>query len=668
MTTLGTSGVVLLLANLFVLFGPGALVCIAARLPWWSAIAAAPLVTYGLIAILAPVVAGFGWAWSPVWLGAATIIGVLVVVAVRVAFTQTAIRRTEQPAAEISQEHDVGRSRLGELAIVGGIVVGAIIGGLTGLRAMGDLDRVNQHWDAIFHANAVRFIMDTGNADPSALRAINDYEATSFFYPNSYHVMAATVGQLTDATMPALLNSQFLFLAGITGLGLAVLVRRFGAGIGLAASVPVLLATFAAFPNDLLDWGPLLPYATGLALVPAFLVVLTDLVRERNPTTFLIVACASVGLLGVHPGAAVTAAVFALAFFAFRWRRQPALVKSDAIVLAIVGAVALAVGFRYAVGSLSARTSAVGDWPVVGTPGAQLGQLLTTNQGNKYPQYWLLLFMILGLFRLRRLRELSWFLAAGVAFCALFVMASSYEGSLVGALTGPWWNDRWRLSAVVGIVMAVLAAHGVVTAAELLTAGFRRIRRRTELPRLSLLAAVLAVLVAFGVLSEGFYIDANAERMSIAYRQSRTVSAEEDAGMRVLAGLVQQGERVMNDPLDGSALMYALYDISPMFGHVVLPESIPDMGPDQRRLLGDFHCLDTDPAVQDLVRSYNIRYVFLGNDYVVPRFTRVSGLEGLILVDALTRVYSEDGVSIYRVELPAEPSAESPVLGCSSTG
>lgn len=669
MTTPGTSGVVLVLANMLMLFGPGAIVCVAARLPWWSALAVAPLVTYGLIAILAPVVSGFGWAWSPVWLGVVTVLGTLVVLAVRLAASLIDARRGEPTSADTPSPGPSLRSRwLGDLAIAGSVAGATVIGALAGLRAMGSLDRVNQRWDWIFHANAVRFISETGDADPSALAAINDYEAASFFYPNSYHVLAASVGQLTDASVPETLNSQFLLLAGITGLGLAVLVRRYGAGIGLAVSVPITLAAFSAFPYDLLDWGPLLPYATGLALVPAFMVVLTDLVRDRSPAVFLIVACGAVGLLGVHPGAAFTALVFAVAMFAYRWRRQPRLIKADALVLGLVGVLAVALGSRYVLGALTARTSAVGDWPVVGTPGAVLGQLLTLNHGKDYPQYWLVLLMILGLIGLRKLRELYWVLATGVVFCVLFVMAASYEGTVVGVLTGPWWNDRWRLVAVVGVVMAVLAAHGVVTAAELLIRGIRRIARQRQLPRHSFAVAVVTVLLSFGALSEGFYVDANAKLMSEAYVPGRIVSPAEDAAMQVLAEMVQPGERVMNDPLDGSAMMYALYNVKPMFGHVVAPESFSDTGPDQQRLIESFNCVDTDPEIQELVRRYDIGYVFLGNDFVQARFERVNGLRDLMAVDSVTRVYDEDGVSIYTVELPATSSGRPGNDSCSSSG
>ncbi|CAN5206182.1 hypothetical protein BH20ACT5_BH20ACT5_12650 [soil metagenome] len=666
MPTPGTSGGVLILVNSILLFGPGAILGLAAGLRWWAALAVAPLATYGLVAILAPGVAGLGWAWGPGWLAGSTVLAAAVLLALRLG-----VRRISEPPATSAEAEPASRGRpgwLGELAVAGGVITGGLIGALTAVRAMGGLDRVNQHWDAIFHANAIRFIRDTGDADPAALRAINNYELAEFFYPNTYHILAGTVGQLTDTGVFALLNSQFLFLAGVTGLGLAVLVRQYGGGIGLAASVPIVLASFSAFPNDLLDWGPLLPYGTGLALIPAFLVLLTEALRRGNPAVLLLLAGGAVGLMGIHPGAAFTAAVFALALVAFRWRGQPVRIRADVVVLSIVAVFALGLGYRYMLGAFTSRLSAVGDWPVIGTPGQMVGQLLTLNHGKPYPQYTLVVLMALAVFRLRKLRELYWLLSVGVIFCVLFVQAASYEGALVGLTTGPWWNDRWRLAAVVGIVMAVLAAHGVVTAAELLLAAARRILRRGELPRPSFAAAILVVLAGFGLITQGFYVSDNAERMSVAYREGRSVSAAENAGMQVLAELVRPGERVMNDPFDGSALMYALYDIDPIFGHVISPGTVPELGPDQRTLITSFHCLDTDTAVQELVRDYNIRYVFLGNDFVVRAFSRAEGLRALGLVRALTLVHFEDGVSIYRVDTQALAAAPTDSGPCGSTG
>lgn len=670
MTTSATSGAVLLLTNLLLLFGPGLLVTVAAGLPRWTALAAAPLLSYGLVAVTGPLVGALGGRWGPGWLWLAAALAAAIALGLRFG------RRTvggpvpdEADGSGDGGDRPAGagalRRRFGDLFVLAGIAVGAVVGAGTALQAMGSLDRVNQHWDAIFHANAVRFILDTGNADPSALRALNDYERDSFFYPNSYHAMAAAVGNLTDATVPALLNSQFLLLAGLTGLSLAVLVLRFGGGVALAATVPVLVPAFSAFPNDLLDWGPILSFATALALMPAFIVVVADQLRDRRPAGYLVFALGAVGLLGVHPSVAVTAAVLLVLLLAFRWNRRSALIKPDLIVLAIGGAAALLLGYRYVLGTLSAGVYAAVDWPVVGRPGAMLGILLTLNEGKDYPQFALVVLMVLGLTALHRLRDLRWLLAGGVLFAALFVLAASYEGRWVAVLTGPWWNDRWRLGAIVALPMMVLAGHGLVRLATWTAAAIGSVIRTEQGRTAGLGAALVALLVAFALITDGFYRDDNAERMAVAYEPTRSVSTAEAAGLRVLADLVPAGGRVMNDPYDGSALMYALYDVQPMFGHVIEPETVPDLGPDQRLLLTRFHCLDTDAAVRDLVERYDIGYVFLGDDFVQSRLRRADGLTRLSQVSALEVVYDEDDVRIYRVD-PAPPTDADPpaVAGC----
>lgn len=670
MTTSVTPPAVLMLVNLLVLALPGLAVTVAAGLPRWTALAAAPLITYGLVALTGPVVSAAGGTWGPGWLAAAAAVLTLLALATRVGLRHlggpVATGADTGAAADAAAGHAVagegdrapqrpawlGRG-LGDLAMLAGIVAGGVIGARTALLAMGSLDGVNQHWDAIFHANAVRFILDSGDADPAALRAVNDFQNQDFFYPNSYHVLAATVGKLTDVTIPALLNSQFLLLAGVTGLGLAALVRRFGGGVGAAAAVAVLVPAFSAFPNDLLDWGPVLPYATGTALVPALLVVVADQLRDRRPAGFLVLAVGAVGLLGVHPAAAVTVMVFLVLYLGLRWARDRAVVRSDLVVLALSGAFALAVGYRYAIGALGARTSAVVDWPTVGSPGAMLGILLTLNEGKQYPQAALVVLMVLGLTGWGRLRELRWFLLGGAVFSVLFVMAASYEGRWVALLTGPWWNDRWRLGAVVALPMMVLAGYGVVRVAEGVAAVLTWASRQERVRPVSFAAAVLIALIAVGWLTNGFYRTDNAERMSIAYIPTRSVSTAEAAGLRELATLVPVGSRVMNDPYDGSALMYALNDIRPMFGHVIEPGSVSDLGPDQRLLLTRFHCLDTDPQVRSLVDKYDIQYVFLGNDFVVRRLSRAEGLTSLTQLQSLQQVYDRDGVSIFRVLPPA---------------
>jgi hypothetical protein len=179
--------------------------------------------------------------------------------------------------------------------------------------------------------------------------------------------------------------------------------------------------------------------------------------------------------------------------------------------------------------------------------------------------------------------------------------------------------------------------------------------------------AAAVVLSLVGVLSAGFYSPANSDRMSVKYGDGPTVSSAERDAMAALATMVGPDERVMNDPGDGSAWMYALEGVRPVYGHAVNHAAGVGLGSDQLLLLSSFRCLDAKASVRDLVEEYNISHVFVGQGYVRPKFTRAPGLRTLGASPSLNLVYDEDGIRIYEIEM-ASPNAASSRLECAATG
>ena len=72
----------------------------------------------------------------------------------------------------------------------------------------------------------------------------------------------------------------------------------------------------------------------------------------------------------------------------------------------------------------------------------------------------------------------------------------------------------------------------------------------------------------FAAVTHGFYADYNRSRMQLQYALGTggSVTAPELTSFDVISGLVQPGETVMNDPSDGTAWMWALKGVRPMFG------------------------------------------------------------------------------------------------------
>lgn len=639
---------------------PGLLVARAAGVSGWTGAGAAPLITYGIVAAGGPASSAVGIPWRPATMVAATCALAGVCWSIR-----SLARQRSAPGVTPAAPPTVDRR--GDRVVTLGVLAGAVLGAVTIRRALRGLDSVHQGWDAGFHANAIRFITDTGDAAPSALGAINNYEDATFFYPNAQHILTSIVGQLTGASVPALLNVQMMLLPGIAGLGLAVLIRAFGGRVALAASVPLVLASFTGFPYGLLSRGPLLPYATGAALVPAFLALLNRALDQRSTSAVLATAIAGAGLLAVHPSSALTAAIFTVALLVHRWRsgRTNARGREVATLLG-VAVVGLAAGFPFVVGTIGiGEGGAAVDWPARKNAWEAFSGLVTLNQTGDGPQLLLVGLFAVGVWALRDIRQLWWWLAGASVFAALFVTVSSTDAPLTETLTQPWWNDKWRLLALVSLSMAVVAAHGVVVVGDALAAlANRRLSPRATTSRLRVGVATVAVLATFGAISNVFYLGENEAEVNNNYRSRHTVTPDEQTAMRRLAELTGPDERVMNDPGDGSAWMYALEGIRPIFGHVIEPATYGSLGHDQQLLLSSFHCLDSSPAVRALVDKYDIHYVFTGRGFLRAEFTRVPGLLYLGAVDSLELVYAWNGTAIYRVRLSARPSASARGLGC----
>ena len=663
--TFDPSDLGLLLAHIAVLWVPGLALALAVGMRPWIAAASAPLLTYGIATVAGPFTATVGLRWGPTTLILAAVLASVLAVTFR--FLPRRLRLlsgVDDPTVA------PGAPGLGsDLAMAAGVLIGGVVSVAASLAGMGSFATINQDWDAVFHANTVRFILDTGDADPTALAAINDFELGSFFYPNSFHSVAAVTGELTGAGIFQLLNVPIALLGGIAGLGLAVLMRTFGARLAAAAAVPVLLAAFASFPYDVSWRGPLIPFAMGVALLPAFAVLTETTLATRRPASFLLTGLAACGLFGLHPSVAVVGAMFVVALLAARWWGHRQRIRSDLICGGILALLTVVLGIQQILGVLGTRVIDVQDWPAVTTPGRAFGDLLVLNHDSIFPQYWLVVLMLIGALGIGRIRALWWWLAVTAAFVGLFVLAAAYEGPWVAKLTGLWWNDRYRLAAIAVLGFAVLAANGVVVAADRVVALLGKSSRVARLPRRSAVAAASAViLVMFGTLSSGFYLPPNVARMSSAYQDGLpyaagvNVTTADREAMEELARMVEPGQRVMNDPNDGSALMYALVGVQPMFGHIT-PNPL-DKGPDRAALVLSFNCLDSDPDVRALVDEYDIGYVFQGGALLRPGMERFPGLLGLDQVDSLERVWSDetDMLGIYRIALqplaaPSTPCA-----------
>lgn len=626
---------------------PGLAVCAPLGLRGWRLIAVAPAVTFGLAAVGGPLLSALHVRWS--LLSFATWTVVVAAVAFGAAQLVNRLRRAEPRAARPDEEESrPPRRALWEHLTVGaGVLLGMAVGAIVFLRGTGGLTLTSQDWDAPFHANAVRWIAEHGQAVPSAMAPIaNLAPGTPYFYPITYHSVLALAVQQFGVDPSWVLNAGALTVVLLWPLGIAAL--------GLAWRVPPLVVAvaaavstwFTAFPYDSLWRGPLWPYVAGLALLPGVLAASRMLI-ERSPVvpTAVTIGLAVTGVVAMHPSIAFIVLVYgAVLAVALALRLEPVRWRSAVVPMLVTGVLTVLILTPVI---LPARTQQAGvesaRWPQFASSPEAFGQMLLFSPVTQQPQWWLGLVGLIGLVIMVLRRRLLWVVGAFVVFGGAYAATASMDNWLVNDISAPFYNDAWRFAALLPLAGAFAVGEAIVAAGTWLAPRVRL--GRSWLGPAGVAVAALAVLA---VLTNGAYVPRNVGRLQVDYHDGPTVSAGEKAAYVWLGRHVRPGERVMNDRLDGSVWMYATAAVEPMewtfYG--AQPGSVAD------QLHGDLNQMDHNPTVRRQLQQANVRYVIVGQGFVrdVPR---APGLQNLDTVHGLRQVFHNSGATIYEVESTA---------------
>ncbi|MGH3440175.1 MAG: DUF6541 family protein, partial [Sciscionella sp.] len=343
---------------------------------------------------------------------------------------------------------------------------------------------------------------------------------------------------------------------------------------------------------------------------------------------------------------------------------RPRRVGKEVLLLVATAVPSMLVTAPHLLGAISVRAGyPTASWGAPGTFNTAVGSLLTFQHTGstfqpleKWPSIWLVVPLWIGLLRYRRLGYLRWVAGSALLIGGVYVLAVCYPQHWVVVLTSPWWNDSYRLITLAAVPATLIAGHGL---AELQRGGAAMLHKLMGARGSAVPVALAAVvLVAFSLLSNGFYHAKNSAVTAFGYgnapgqdKHKLTVSVDEARAMQWLGHVVRPGQRVMNDRYDGSAWMYAIAGVHPVAAHFDASK-LAGTGP---ALLGaDFNRYQSDPMVRADVRKLNVRWVMVDTGYVHPKhgYTRQAGLLGLAHDDWLRQVYRNADVTIYQLIPP----------------
>ncbi|WP_373693204.1 DUF6541 family protein [[Mycobacterium] holstebronense] len=632
---------------LLLLVLPGALVAAGAGLNWPLAVAVGPALTYGIVGLAIVPFGAIGIPWN-----ATTAAAALVVVGVAVCGLARGMRSLlgRRPGIHVAAPSP---ALWPILTVAAGTLLGVLLIGWAALRGIADWQSIPSTWDAVWHANTVRFILDTGQASPTHMGELRNVEThAALYYPSAFHALTAVLCQLTGAapttgyTLAGLAASVWLFPVSAALLTWNLLQRVTSTAVTAvsAGTAAALSASFTALPY--VEFGTAaMPNLVAYGLVaPAFaLITAVRILRDR----ICVAVLALLGVFSVH----LTGGVVTVLLVAAWW-----LSPSDGALwnplrgkrrdtLALAG-VLIPTGLLLLPQLLSVRKQAeiIAGHAFLTHEGRKSGLrdalLMHTRHLNDFPIQYALVALAAAGAAVLVARKVWWPLALWAVLVVAVVQSSAPlggpVGNVVGTFTDLFYSDPRRIMAAMTLLLVPMAGAGLAALAAFVSkpAG---VRARPVLTGLLLVTATVGLA--------WHYLPRHAFLFGDKY-DSVMVDSRDLRAYAYLADLPGAHDTVIgNANVDGSAWMYAVAGLHPLWTHYDYPQQ---QGPGPERFIFWAYAddADTDPRVAAAVHDLNIRYVLISSP-TVRGFTLPDGLVSLEKSRSWARIYDNGGASIY---------------------
>jgi len=640
------------LIALFLLIAPGAIVARITQLTWPVAVAVGPALTYGVVALAIIPFGALGIPWNG-W----TALIALAAVCLLMTGLQLLLGRYRD--SEAKTQGTRGLTGWPALTVAAGVLLGALLIMWAAYRGLVHWQSIPSTWDAVWHANEVRFILDTGQASSTHMGELRNVETHQpLYYPSVFHALTAVFCQLTGAapttgyTLSSVAASVWLFpssAAMLTWFLFRPMTTQWTTA-GAAATSAVMSASFTSVPYVEFGVAAMPNLAAYGVAIPTFVLITSTLRhRDRIPAAVL----ALVGILSVHLTGGFVVILFLLAWWLFDARRHPVRGRlADILILAVVAVpTALILAPQFIGVAHQADIIAGHAFPSFKSvkQGVIDALLLHTRHLNDFPtQYGLLVLSAIGMAIL--LYKRIWW--PPVLWLVLTV-ATIYSGAPFHNLFGAtieefsqfFYNDPRRLSGVVTMLVTPMAGIAVFAMVLAVVAAAQRLTQRfARLPPAVWVSATVVLLVATTVLTARHYLYRHLVLFGDKY-DSVIINQKDLDAMAYLATLPGARNTLIGDSnVDGTAWMYAVADLHPLWTHYDFPQQT---GPGYYRyIFWAFADVDTDPRVAEAVRALNIRYILTS----VPTVRGFKVPDGLVSIDqskSWAKIYDNGGAWIY---------------------
>jgi D-galactosaminyltransferase len=622
------------LIALFLLIAPGAIIARITQLTWPIAVAIGPALTYGVVALAIIPFGAIGIPWNG-WTALATL-AVVCVVMIAVQPLLASHRDTEAEARGIDLRQ--------ALTVAAGVLLGALLIMWAAYRGVVHWQSIPSTWDAVWHANTVRFILDTGQASSTHMGELRNVETHQpLYYPSVFHALTAVYCQLTGAapttgyTLSSVAAAVWLFPTSAAMLTWQLLRPRTPHAAGVAATAAALSASFTSVPYVEFGTAAMPNLAAYGVAIPTFVLVISTLRhRDRIPLAVL----ALVGIFSVHLSGGFIVILFAGAWWLLEACWHPVRGRiADVLTLAAAGVPAgLILAPQFVGVAQQAGIIAGHAFPSFKTvkQGVIDALLLHTRHLNDFPtQYSLVVLSGIGM-AILLYKRIWWppvlWLVLTVATIYSGAPFHNPLGAVIEQFSQFFYNDPRRLSAVVTMLVTPMAAVAVFT---LVVGAIAVAKRFIKLPAPVWVSATVLLLTLTTVFSAREYLYRHLVLFGDKYDSVIINQKDLDAFAHLAALPGARTTLIGNSNVDGTAWMYAVADLHPLWTHYDFPQQT---GPGYYRFIfwayADADALPGVPEekralVPEAIRALNIRYILTS----APTVRGFKVPDGLVFID-----------------------------------
>lgn len=555
--------------------------------------------------------------------------------------------------ATSARNGDAGKGWLGFLGVLAlYLIVGIAMGTFFFLRLLPSPDVAAQAYDVTAHYGSVRSMVESHVLDPfhSTLYVLQDQAfdvmpSPGGFYPSVWHLACALVVMTTDATVGCAINAvNFTFAFMVFPMGMLLLLKTIAPDNTRAivfGSIGCL--SIFSFPWILFVWGPLFPNMAGFCLLPTGVALLVTATRANQQlrqrlghSTLFLMSC--VGIATLHPNIVFSLGLMAVPWLAHRmleqrsYRSFAGTIPSPICTLAFLLLCCAAWFLAWRLPPLQSTVTYV--WPPYATPRQELINILELSytKGHYYvlPAHIVPAALVaIGAVHCAHTREHRWLLVAYLLAALLVTVTATATGTLRSLLTGFWYTDAFRVSAMAAIAAIPLLCLG---AASTLAFAERRLLRRRLDERSYLVPAVCGVAYLALSLYPGISLPGNrlvqSPLAAFAPPVQESYLPNPYEGFLAKVSAATGNDLIINDPYDGSIDTYGLYGMRVYYRYFAgygtekeTPESI--------LIRTRLDQIAYDPDVRAAVDAVGARYVMaLDENGAYGSFTRSARIPG----------------------------------------